>query len=84
MINGLTVERQRTVEIPRRGNQICELLDRTPFLQARQTGDHRTYKHSQTGEIVTILNKRKDLRDTNPKVYFRVVKTLKRWGVSGN
>jgi len=64
-------EVRRRTEIPRRGNKLCEILDRSPILQARQSGDHRTYRNTLNGEIITILNKKRDLKDANPKVFSR-------------
>ncbi len=83
MLEDVIDKERRKVEIPRRGSKLCALLDRSPILEARQNSDHRTYRNTVNGEIVTVLNKKRDLRDINPKVYFKVAKTLRRWGIFG-
>lgn len=77
------IETPRKIEeMPRKGIVLCETLDRCPFLRLiGQKGDHRTYKNTETGEIITALNTRRDLKDTHPKVFYKTQKLLASWGI---
>jgi len=47
------------------------------------SGDHTTYKvklEDGTRDTLTLIQGR-DLKDTNPKVWYKLIKTLKNWGV---
>ncbi len=70
---------------PRSSRDFDSALDSSGVVIAEtRAGDHRTCKcklPDGTIEPITIIEGVHDLKDSNPKVWHRLVKTLKTWGV---
>lgn len=70
-------------KVPRSSRDFGKVIDPL-VIKATLDGDHRTCKcRLPNGRVdnITIIEGVHDLKDSNPKVWYKLVKTLKTWGV---